>query len=94
MSASASRRTLRTLTRAFSASWRTILVMSRRRSSVSGGSGMRITVPAVFGVRPSSDLWIAFSIGPTMLFSHGETTSVRASSTLMFATCCSGTSEP
>ncbi len=30
----------------------------------------------------------------TMLFSQGETTSVRASSTLMLATCCSGTSEP
>src|SRR6185295_2190413 len=51
-----SRRTLRTATRAFSASARTTLVMSRRRSSVSGGSGRRITVPALTGLRPSSDL--------------------------------------
>ena len=47
---------LRTLTRAFSASWRTILLMSRRRSSVSGGKGRRITAPAVLGVKPSSCL--------------------------------------
>ena len=30
----------------------------------------------------------------TMLFSHGDTTSVRASSTLMLATCLSGVSVP
>ena len=41
---------------------RTTLVRSRRRSSVSGGSGTRITVPAVVGVRPRSDFMIAFSI--------------------------------
>ncbi len=37
---------------------------------------------------------MAFSIGCTMLFSQGETTSVRPSSTAMLATCCNGTSEP
>jgi len=89
-----SRRTLRTATRAFSASCRSTFVISRRRSSVSGGMGMRITVPAVIGVSPRSDLKIAFSIACTTLFSHGEMTSVRPSSTAMLATCCSGTSEP
>jgi hypothetical protein len=68
--------------------------MSRRRSSVSGGSGMRITVPALIGFRPRSDLWTAFSMACTMLFSQGDTTSVRASSTLMLATCLSGVSVP
>ncbi len=60
--------------------------MSRRRSSVSGGSGMRMTVPAVIGVRPRSDLKMAFSIACTTVFSHGEITIVRPSSTAMFAT--------
>ncbi len=68
-----SRRTLRTATRAFSASCRTTLVRSRRRSSVSGGIGTRITVPAVFGISPRSDFMIAFSIACTMVFSHGVT---------------------
>src|SRR5580658_1070570 len=94
MSFMTSRRTLRTATRAFSASWRSTLVISRRRSSVSGGIGMRTTVPAVCGVRPRSDLKMAFSIACTTLFSQGEMTSVRPSSTAMLATCCSGTSEP
>src|SRR6185437_15841721 len=89
-----SRRTLRTATRAFSASCRSTLVISRRRSSVRAGIGMRITVPAVIGVRPRSDLKMAFSIACTTVFSHGETTSVRPSSMAMLATCCSGTSEP
>src|SRR5207302_638052 len=79
---------------AFSASCRSTFVISRRRCAVSGGMGMRITVPAVIGVSPRSDLKIAFSIACTTLFSHGEMTSVRPSSTAMLATCCSGTSEP
>src|SRR6185437_1062760 len=94
MSFMTSRRTLRTATRAFSASWRRTLVMSRRRSSVSGGIGMRMMVPAVIGFRPRSDLWMAFSMACTTVFSHGATTSVRPSSTEMLATCCRGTSEP
>jgi len=56
--------------------------------------GMRMTVPAVIGVSPRSDLKIAFSIACTTVFSHGEMTSVRPSSTVMLATCCKGTSEP
>jgi hypothetical protein len=94
MSFITSRRTLRTATRAPSASWRSIFVISRRRSSVSAGIGTRITVPAVMGVSPRSDLKMAFSMACTTFFSHGEMTSVRPSSTAMLATCCSGTSEP
>src|SRR5690606_1190022 len=94
ISPSASRRTLRTATLAFSASARTTFRMSRRRSSVSGGSGMRITVPAVLGFRCRSDLWMAFSMAETMFLSQGVTTSVRPSSTPMLATCESGMSEP
>ena len=40
----ASRRMLRTAMRAFSASWRTTLIRSRRRSSVSAGIGTRMSV--------------------------------------------------
>ena len=89
-----SRRTLRTDTRALSASDRTTLVMSRRRSSVRAGIDIRISCPAVFGVSPRSDLNIAFSMIGTMAFSHGVTVSVRASSVAMFATWFNGISEP
>src|SRR5205823_13117126 len=54
MSFMTSRRTLRTATRALSASCRRTLLISRRRSSVGGGMGIRITVPAVMGVSPRS----------------------------------------
>ena len=67
---------------------------SRRRSSVSGGSGRRMTAPAVFGVRPRSDLWIAFSMAGTIDLSHGVTHSVRESSTVTLATWLSGDSVP
>ena len=40
---------------------RTILVGSLRRSSVSGGSGTRMSLPAEFGFRPRSDAIIVFS---------------------------------
>ena len=36
--------------------------MSLRRSSVSGGIGIRTTLPSLDGVSPRSDFWIAFSI--------------------------------
>ena len=38
---------------------------------------MRIRCPAVFGVSPRSDLWIAFSIACTMAFSQGDTERAR-----------------
>ncbi len=59
-----------------------------------GGSGTRITVPAVAGVKPKSDVRIAFSTTATMAFSHGVTASVRASSTLTLATWLIGTGLP
>src|SRR5690606_17379744 len=93
-SPSTSRRMLRTATRAFSASWRTTLMRSRRRSSVSGGSGTRMVCPAVAGLRPRSEVMIAFSITPTICRSQGCTASVRESSTEMLATWLRGTSEP
>src|SRR5690606_30380567 len=65
----ASRRMLRTATLAFSPSWPTCLDSSLRRSSVSGGRLMRMTVPAVLGVSPRSEPRMAFSTGPTMDFS-------------------------
>ncbi len=77
-----------------SASLRTTRIMSLRRSSVSGGSGTRITVPAVAGFRPRSDVMMAFSIFATMSFSQGVTVSVRESSTPTLDTWFRGTSLP
>ncbi len=77
-----------------SASWRTTRIMSLRRSSVSGGKGTRMTVPAVAGFSPRSEPMMAFSIFGTMSFSHGVTVSVRESSTPTFDTWFSGTSLP
>ena len=54
----------------------------------------RITVPAVFGVRPRSEARMAFSTAPTICFSHGVIVIERASPTATLATCDSGMSEP
>ena len=53
-----------------------------------------MTVPALMGLSPRSEVRIAFSTTETMGFSQGLTVRVRASSTLMLATWLSGTSEP
>ena len=90
----ASRRMLRIATFASSPSPCTTLARSLRRSSVSAGMLRRITVPAVFGVRPRSEARIAFSTGPTICFSHGVMVIERASVTATLATCASGMSEP
>jgi len=90
----ASRRTLRMATRAFSASWRTTLIRSRRRSSVSGGIGTRITSPAVAGFSPRSESRMAFSTTGTIFFSQGCTVIVRASASVTLATWFSGIGEP
>ena len=50
-----------------------LLTSSLRRSSVSGGMGMRITLPSVEGFRPRSELRIAFSTADLDL-SHGSAT--------------------
>ncbi len=70
------------------------LVQHLIQSGESNALGILMNIAAVIGVRPRSDLKIAFSIACTTVFSHGETTRVRPSSTAMLATCCSGTSEP
>src|SRR6185437_3776556 len=90
----ASRRTLRIAILAFSPSWPTCLASSLRRSSVSAGMFRRITVPAVVGVMPMSEAIKAFSIGATMVFSHGVMMIVRESASDTDATCDSGMSEP
>ena len=59
-----------------------------------GGITMRITVPAVFGVRPRSDFMIAFSMAPTMFFSQGVIEIVRESSTTTVAAWEIGISAP
>jgi len=72
------------------ASWRTTLLMSRRRSR---SRRQRMRSPhAVLGEAEVG--LVDRLLDRRLVFSHGDTTSVRASSTLMFATCCSGTSEP
>src|SRR6185437_3127976 len=90
----ASRRMLRTATFAFSPSCFTILVSSRRRSSVSGGIGMRTTSPEVAGFTPRSESRIAFSTTCTIFFSNGWIAMVRASARVTFATWFNGTSDP
>src|SRR5690606_21342274 len=90
----ASRRMLRIATLAFSPSPCTCLDSSLRRSSVRAGRLIRITVPAVFGVRPRSELMVAFSAAETICFSHGVMVSERASVTATLATGVSGMSDP
>src|SRR6185503_3548188 len=90
----ASRRMLRTATLAFSPSCFTILVISRRRSSVSGGIGTRMTSPEVAGFTPRSESRMAFSTAWTIFLSHGWIWMVRASASVTFATCGIGVSVP
>src|SRR5439155_13266963 len=54
-------RAWRTATRPSSANLCTTFTSSRRRSSVSGGSGIRMRLPSLDGVSPRSDARIAFS---------------------------------
>ena len=65
-----------------------------RRSSGRGGSGTRITLPAVLGVMPRSDFMRAFSTTETICLSYGMIVIVRASSTATLATWLSGDSAP
>ena len=81
----ASRRTLRTETRPCSASPRTTLMRSLRRSSVSGGSGTRMSAPAELGFRPRSEAMIAFSTAGLIERSKTLIFSVRVSSTVTLA---------
>ena len=90
----ASRRALRMAILHSSPMRRTTLTRSRRRSSVSGGMGRRMIEPSFWGLSPSSDDWIAFSISPMIDLSHGWTVSSRGSGAAMVATCFSGTFDP
>src|SRR6266852_4488758 len=47
------------------------LTSSLRRSCVKGGSARRISVPSLFGFKPRSDAWIAFSMGCSDVLSNG-----------------------
>ncbi len=80
--------------RAFSASWRTTLIRSRRRSSVSAGIGTRMMSLEVAGLRPRSESRIAFSITGTIFFSQGWTAMVRASASVMLAHWVIGSGAP
>src|SRR5438552_14986026 len=77
----ASRRTLRTATRASSAILWTFLTSCLRRSSVGVGMLRRMTLPSFTGWMPRSDFMIAFSISFSCAASHGWIISVRASGT-------------
>src|SRR5262249_39765205 len=77
----ASRRTLRTETRASSAILWTFLTSPLRRSSVGVGIVSRITLPSLTGWMPRSDFMMAFSISFSCAASHGWIINVRASGT-------------
>jgi len=90
----ASRRALRRLMRAVSASARTCFTSSLRRSSVRGGIVRRICSPLFEGVRPMFESMMAFSIGRSMFLSHGWIRMVLASGTVTLAAPETGTCEP
>src|SRR4051812_8851893 len=90
----ASRRRLRTATRAFSASCFTTLISSLRRSSVSEGIGRRMVSPEVEGLSPRSDSRIPFSIVGMSFFSKGVTPIVRESRSVILATWLIGVGVP
>ena len=82
----ASRRILRIETRPCSASPRTTLIKSLRRSSVNGGSGTRMIAPADEGFKPKSDAIIAFSTAGAKVRSNTVIANVRPSSATTLAT--------
>src|SRR5579875_2796098 len=94
IASAASRRILRIATRPSSTRRCTSLTSSLRRCSESGGSTRRIMWPSLLGVRPRSDLRIAFSIGPSIERSHGWIVSKRGSGTLTVASWLIGIGVP
>jgi hypothetical protein len=81
-------------TRPSSASLRTTLIKSLRRSSVSIGIGTRMTSPMAAGFKPRLESRMAFSTAAAMLLSYTFTPMVRASSRVTFATWLTGTALP
>ena len=89
-----SRRTLRMATRPSSAIARTIFTRSLRRSSVSSGITRRTMLPSLEGARPSCASTMPFSIAFIEDLSNGWIVSIRASGTLIVASCFSGVCAP
>src|SRR6185437_8896622 len=89
-----SRRTLRMAVRWSSRILWRCFTISRRRSSVRGGTGMRIILPSFCGFSPSPAERMAFSISFMMLGSNGCTVSNCASEACTWASWLSGISEP
>ena len=81
-----SRRVLRMLTLACSASLPHCFASCLRRSSVKGGMPRRIISPLFSGVMPTLLSMMAFSMGRNIVLSHGLMAMVRASGVLMAAT--------
>ncbi len=87
-------RTLRIATFCCSAYLPASLAISRRRSSVRGGMGMRRFWPSTTGFRPRPAARIAFSTDTTTPRSQTLTVSERASGALTVATWFRGMEEP
>jgi hypothetical protein len=88
------RRILRMATRPSSIRLRTCLDSSSRRSSVSDGISRRMMLPSLVGIRPSSEVMIAFSIAERAFLSHGVIPSRRVSMTWIEAIWLTGTFVP
>mmetsp|Transcript_12876 Transcript_12876/g.22247 ORF Transcript_12876/g.22247 Transcript_12876/m.22247 type:complete len:279 (-) Transcript_12876:399-1235(-) len=86
--------TLRSATLPCSASFEHCFASSLRRSVVRGGMERRMIFPSLFGLRPRSDICIAFSMACTAPLSNGVTTIVLASGVEMEAICFRGVSAP
>ena len=90
----ASRRALRTLTLAVSASFEHCFVRSLRRSSVRAGMPRRMSSPLFSGMMPTDESMMAFSMTLSIDFSQGLMVMLRASGVLSDATLLSGTMLP
>ena len=70
------------------------LTRSRRRSSVSGGMGTRMSLPSLAGLKPSSAARMAFSMACVMEGSKGWTTMSVGSGVASLATWFTGVAAP
>ena len=85
---------LRTATRALSANCPASFCRSLRRSSLSGGIGMRTTLPSLVGLRPRLALRMDFSTAPSSEGSKGCARIIVGSGMDSEATWLSGMLEP
>jgi hypothetical protein len=90
----ASRRTLRIATRPSSACLCATFTRFLRRSSVSWGTGMRISLPSFWGLRSRSEARIAFSIAGINEGSQGWSVISVGSVTARLPTWLSGVGVP